>query len=42
MFNEGDEVEKGELERIKSKRLERNERLEYLMKWKNWDNEHNV
>ena len=42
MFNEGDEVEEGELERIKDKRSERNERLEYLMKWKDWGNEHNV
>ena len=42
MFNEGDEVEEGELERIKGKRPERNERSEYLIKWKDWGNEHNV
>ena len=42
IFNEGDKVEKDELKRIKSKRSGRNERLEYLIKWKDWDNKHNV
>ena len=42
VFNEGDEVEKGELERIKGRRPGRNGKPEYLIKWKDWGNEHNV
>ena len=42
VFNEGDEVGEGELERIKGRRPGRNEKPEYLVKWKDWGNEHNV
>ena len=42
VFNEEDEVGEGELKRIKGRRPGRNEKPKYLIKWKDWDNKHNV